>query len=185
MMMEKAQQLAADKNLETVVTNKGVDKGTDFAVLDILPDSHLSSIVKDSCIVFSPSKGSPGEALSIVRAKERVQAALAATTRRLRLETEARKMAETSLSANAQERQGALDVQDPDPGMGLPLGEREAGTDASEGEVGDRVRGMHSTTVVEQDLGGAKGCTTQAPKRRKKKSSLTVRKGMSKRRGTT
>jgi hypothetical protein len=101
------------------------------------------------------------------------------------LETEARKMAETSLSANAQERQGALDVQDPDPGMGLPLGEREAGTDASEGEVGDRVRGMHSTTVVEQDLGGAKGCTTQAPKRRKKKSSLTVRKGMSKRRGTT
>jgi hypothetical protein len=103
-MMEKAQQLAADKNLETACTNKKVDKGTDFAILDILPDSHLSSVVKDSCIVFSPSMGCPGEALSIIRTKEQVQAALAATARRLRLETEASKAAETVSTDSAQER---------------------------------------------------------------------------------
>jgi hypothetical protein len=141
-------------------------------------------VVKDSCIVFSPTLGNPGEALTIVRAKERVQAALAATARRLRLETEARKMAESSLAVEEQERQGALEGQDPDPGTGLPLGERGAGYDASEGEEGDRVRGTHSTARVEPGLGEAKGCTTQAPKRRRKKSSLTVRKGSSKRRGT-
>jgi hypothetical protein len=48
-----------------------------FSVLDLLPDSRLSSVISDSCIVFVPSAGSPGEALSLLRAKEKVQAALA------------------------------------------------------------------------------------------------------------
>jgi hypothetical protein len=183
-MMEKAQLLAAGKNLESVTT-KDVDKGTDFAILDILPDSHLSSVVKDSCIVFSPSLGSPGEALTIVRAKERVQAALAATARRLRLESEARKMADSSLVAEDLERQGALEDPMPDPGAGTSLGERVAEEDSSADEDGDRVRGRHSTARVEPELGAAKGRPTQAPKRRRKKSALTVRKGSSKRRGTT
>ncbi|KAK1698174.1 hypothetical protein QYE76_014871 [Lolium multiflorum] len=149
-MLEKAQQLVADKNLETVINNnKDVDKGTDFAILDILPDSHLSSVVKDSCIVFSPSMGCPGEALSVVRAKEKVQAALAATARRLRLEAEARKGSEENLPANGLERQGALDAADPVPGTGLPLGERGAGSQASDEEGADRVRGTHLTTVGE------------------------------------
>jgi hypothetical protein len=151
-VMEKAQQLAADKNLDTVIINKVADKGMDFAVLDILPDSHLSSVVKDSCIIFSPSKGSPGEALSLVRAKERVQAALAATARRLRLETEARKLAEANLPDNELERQGALDTQEPGPSMGPPLGEREVGDESP-----DRVQGTHSPSLAAQDLGGAKG----------------------------
>jgi hypothetical protein len=185
-MMEKVQQLAADKNLETVINNnKDVDKGTDFAILDILPDSHLSSVIKDSCIVFSPSVGSPGEALSIVRAKEKVQAALAAAARRLRLEEEARKRAEENLPADVLERQGALAVTDPNPETGRSLGERDAGSEASGEEVGDRVRGRHPLSAGEQNLGGAKGGTTHAPKRRRKKSSLTVRKGMSKRRGVS
>jgi hypothetical protein len=34
-------------------------------------------MITDSCIVSVPSAGSPGEALSILRAKEKVQAALA------------------------------------------------------------------------------------------------------------
>jgi hypothetical protein len=183
-VMEKAQQLAADKNLETAGTNnKKADKGTDFAILDILPDSHLSSVVKDSCIVFSPSLGCPGEALSIIRAKEQVQAALAATARRLQLESEARKAAETTSMAPAQERQGALEEQGSDSRVGQPLRDEEAASTASEGEEDDQVNGTHLATAAVPDLDGAKGRTTQAPKRRRKKSSLTVRKNSSKRRG--
>jgi hypothetical protein len=78
-------------------------KVRDFSVLDLLPDSHLTSVVKDSCIVFSPSEGCPGEALSIIRAKEQVHATLAATARRLRLEGEARKTAGVSASREAGE----------------------------------------------------------------------------------
>jgi hypothetical protein len=182
-IMERAQQLAADKNLESGA-NKDVDKGTDFAILDILSDSHLTSVVKDSCIVFSPTVGSPGEALTMVRAKERVQAALAATARRLRLEAEARKMAESCLATEERERQGTLDGREPDPGTGSPLGERGPERVTFEGEEGDRVRGTHPTARAEPGFGGAEVCTTQAPKRRRKKPSLTVRKGSSKRRGT-
>jgi hypothetical protein len=64
--MEKAYRLTAEKNL---------DKGNDFSILDAHSDSHLSLVVKDSCLVFSPSAGTPSEALSLVRAKEKVQAA--------------------------------------------------------------------------------------------------------------
>jgi hypothetical protein len=185
-VMEKAQQLAADKNLETAgINNKKADKGTDFAILDILPDSHLSSVVKDSCIVFSPSLGCPGEALSIIRAKEQVQAALAATARRLQLESEARKAAETTSMAPAQERQGALEEQGSDSRVGQPLRDEEAASTASEGEEDDQVNGTHLATAAGPDLDGAKGRTTQAPKRRRKKSSLTVRKNSSKRRGAS
>jgi hypothetical protein len=66
--MEKAQQRAAERNLE---------KGNPFTVLDSLSDSHLSRVASDSCVVFTPSAGSPIEALSMIRAKERAQAALA------------------------------------------------------------------------------------------------------------
>jgi hypothetical protein len=69
--LERAKRLAAEQNLDT-------DKGTeDFSVLDLHSDSHLSSVIADSCVVFVPSAGSPVEALSMICAKEKVQAALA------------------------------------------------------------------------------------------------------------
>jgi hypothetical protein len=76
--MAKAQRLTAEKNL---------DRGNDFAILDLQSNAHLSSVVQDSCIVFVPSAGTPSEALSLIRAKEAVQAALAET--RFRLDREA------------------------------------------------------------------------------------------------
>jgi hypothetical protein len=73
----RAQQLSTKKNLEGRMTLIGKEKGNDFDVLDILPDSHLSSVVTDSCLVFNPSAGEPGEALPIIRAKEKVRAIIA------------------------------------------------------------------------------------------------------------
>jgi hypothetical protein len=67
-VMERAQRRAAVKNLET---------GT-FTTLDSLSDDHLSSVAADSCVVFTPAAGTPVEAISLIREKERVQAALAA-----------------------------------------------------------------------------------------------------------
>jgi hypothetical protein len=52
-VLEKAMERAAEKNLET----------GNFVVLDHLPDSHLSSVASDCCFVFTPSAGTPAEAL--------------------------------------------------------------------------------------------------------------------------
>lgn len=83
----RAQRLTAEKNLEGKAGNNITkDKGNDFAILDLLSDAHLSSVVRDSCLVFSPKAGDQGVALSIIRAKEKVQVALAETSRRLELE---------------------------------------------------------------------------------------------------
>jgi hypothetical protein len=71
--MERAKERAAERNLE---------KGNDFTVLDTYSDDHLTSVAADCCVVFTPSAGTPVEALSLIRAKERVQAALASVTRR-------------------------------------------------------------------------------------------------------
>jgi hypothetical protein len=88
----RAQRLTAEKNLEgKACTDTVKNKGNDFAIPDLLPDDHLSSVVHDSCLVFSPKLGCPGEALSIIRAKEKVQAALAETSRRLDQEAAAAK----------------------------------------------------------------------------------------------
>jgi hypothetical protein len=70
--MEKAKRRTAERNLDS-----DAGRPDSFSVLDLLPDSRLSSVIADSCIVFVPSAGSPGEALSLIRAKEKVQAALA------------------------------------------------------------------------------------------------------------
>jgi hypothetical protein len=63
----------------------------------------LSLVVRDSCLVFSPTLTDPGEALSIIRAKEKVQAALAETARRLELEAKAAAAAKAALDAAAGE----------------------------------------------------------------------------------
>ncbi|KAM0875650.1 hypothetical protein ACQ4PT_036664 [Festuca glaucescens] len=77
--MEKAQKLAAMKNLDVPVATCTSD---DFSILDAHSDAYLSSVISDSCIVFIPSVGSPLEAVSLIRAKEQVQSALAAVATR-------------------------------------------------------------------------------------------------------
>jgi septal ring-binding cell division protein DamX len=68
--LEKAKRLTADKNL---------DSGTPHSTsLDSLPDSRLSNVLVDSCILFNPSRGSPCEILDLVRARELAQASIAA-----------------------------------------------------------------------------------------------------------
>jgi hypothetical protein len=100
----RAQRLTAEKNLEGKAgPNTYPEKGNDFAILDLLSDAHLSSVVRDSCLVLSPTTADPGEALSIIRAKEKVQAALAETARRLELEAKAAAAAKAALVAVAGE----------------------------------------------------------------------------------
>jgi hypothetical protein len=53
----------------------------------------MASVIVDSGVSFNHRAGSPSEALSLLRAKEQVQAALAASAKRLQLEAEARKAA--------------------------------------------------------------------------------------------
>jgi UDP-N-acetylglucosamine 2-epimerase len=71
-VMERAKERAAERNLK---------KGNDFIVLDTYSDDHLTSVVADCCVVFTQSAGTPVEALSLIRAKERVQVALASVAR--------------------------------------------------------------------------------------------------------
>jgi hypothetical protein len=100
--LEKAKWLTAEWNLDSLAGTN------DFSILDSLPDSHLSSVLSDSCIVFTPSAGSPVEALSILRAKEKVQAALAEAAVRKDLEAAARAAREVMLSpSTTQEEAGA------------------------------------------------------------------------------
>jgi hypothetical protein len=79
--MDKAKRLAVEQNLDMVAGND------DFYVLDLYSDSRLSSDIMNNCIVFVLSVGSPVEALSILRAKEKVQAALIKVANRKERET--------------------------------------------------------------------------------------------------
>jgi hypothetical protein len=67
-VMERAQKLTAEKNLET---------GTSFVILGSRLDGQLPSVIQDRCVIFNPSMGSVSEIISLVRAKEQAQAALA------------------------------------------------------------------------------------------------------------
>jgi hypothetical protein len=93
--MDKAKRLAAERNLDTIAGKE------DFLVLDLYSDARLSSVITDSCVVFVSSAGSPSEALSVLRAKEQVQAALAEVANRMEKEREARAAREASLSTSA------------------------------------------------------------------------------------
>ncbi|KAM0907847.1 hypothetical protein ACQ4PT_015831 [Festuca glaucescens] len=73
-VLEKAKMLTKAKNLDPPSSGLGINP---FAALPSLSDSHISSVIVDSCIVFVPSAGSREEAISLLRAKEQVQAALA------------------------------------------------------------------------------------------------------------
>jgi hypothetical protein len=82
--VDKAKKMASEQNLDTAAGKE------DFFVLDLHSDARLSSTITDSCVVFVLSAGSPSEALSVLRAKEQVQAALAEVAIRLEKEKEAR-----------------------------------------------------------------------------------------------
>jgi hypothetical protein len=105
-VMKKAQNMAATKNLE-LPSVTGTD--ADFSLLPSLPDTHLSSVVLDSAIVFAPGKGTPQEALQLIRAKELAQASLAALAARKAQETVdrlAREAADQGTSSREDEAPG-------------------------------------------------------------------------------
>jgi hypothetical protein len=58
----------AQYNLENKIKKKGMHS----EILGLIPDSHMASVILDSGVVFSPSAGTPAEALSLLRAKEQV-----------------------------------------------------------------------------------------------------------------
>jgi hypothetical protein len=168
--MAKAQRLTAEKNL---------DRGNDFAILDLHSDAHLSSVVQDSCIVFVPSAGTPSEALSLIRAKEAVQAALAETRFRLDREAATKAAGEAAAAAAAQ-----IDSTAPNEGPGGPSGGaavtgREslaaAGPDAVMGTAAHEP-GDEGTAAGE---GRADSSASRIKPRRKyaTRSTLSVRKG--------
>ena len=72
--VEKAQRRAAARNLETG------NPSSSFAILQDLPDSHLAAVVHDVGLAFAIEKGTDSEILSLVRAKEAAQAAIAEAT---------------------------------------------------------------------------------------------------------
>ena len=92
-ILDRAVRLAADKNNPSATpasTSKNPTKGPTpdpiFAILQDLPDAHLLAVASDCCVAFTSSQGSPSEALSLIRAKELAQAALANTRARLDME---------------------------------------------------------------------------------------------------
>jgi hypothetical protein len=167
--MAKAQRLTTEKNL---------DKGNDFAILDLHSDAHLSSVVQDSCILFVPSTGTPSVALSLIRAKEAVQAALAET--RARLEREAATKAAGDAAAVAD--RAAMPAPNEGPGepsgvaaMAGREGLAEVGLDAAQGgaaqDLGEEVSAAGEARAVSSALRSKprRKCVTQ--------STLSVRKG--------
>ena len=71
--VEKAQRRAAARNLEST----GFSSSSPFSVLQDLPDSHLASVVHDVGLAFAVETGREAEVLSLIRAKEAAQAAIA------------------------------------------------------------------------------------------------------------
>ena len=85
--------MTADKNspaTKHAPSAKKLPKGTHldpiFAILQDIPDAHLLSVAADSCVLFPADPSAAAETLSILRANELAQAALAST--RCRLEAE-------------------------------------------------------------------------------------------------
>jgi hypothetical protein len=93
--MDKAKRLAAERNLDTAAGKE------DFSVSDLHSNARLSSVITDSCVVFVPSAGSPSKALSVLRVKEQVLAALAEVANIMEKESEARAAREAAPSTSA------------------------------------------------------------------------------------
>jgi hypothetical protein len=77
-VMERAQERTASKNLEgNPKPPSSLPSLEQFSVLPALSDSHLEVVAHDSGLAFSVESGTPAETLSLIRAKEEAQAALA------------------------------------------------------------------------------------------------------------
>jgi hypothetical protein len=77
-VMERAQERTASKNLEgNPKPPSSLPSLEQFSVLPVLSDSHLEVVAHDSGLAFSVESGTPAETLSLIRAKEEAQAALA------------------------------------------------------------------------------------------------------------
>jgi hypothetical protein len=90
-ILQKAMQRAKEKVPGT--SSKSI---SDFAVLQSVPDDKLLAVAQDSCVLFSSAAGNPAPLLSMIRAKELVQADLALA--RDRIEEEQRIAKELKLS---------------------------------------------------------------------------------------
>ena len=96
LMMDKATRRLEEKCNSAAKKNpKGTNLDPIFAILQDIPDAHFLSVASDSCVLFPSSDGQAAEALSLIRANELAQAALAST--RVRLEQE-------QLAARAKEK---------------------------------------------------------------------------------
>jgi hypothetical protein len=158
--LEKAQRLAKEKNLEEA--DVAQDEGT-FSAFGALSDAHMSGVLADSCVVFTPSCGTPSEAISLLRAKEAAQAELAAKAARFEQEERC---------AAARE---AVAVS-PSGGPGNPEAVEKCGQADGEGSPFGR-----------RPVIGEAGASTSRSKPKPKRASrsmLSARKGQSKRVGT-
>ena len=80
-VLERAVHLTTEKKSSAAAKKpiSGTNLDPIFAILQDLPDSHLLSVALDSFISFSSAAGPPAEIISIIRANELAQAALAET----------------------------------------------------------------------------------------------------------
>jgi hypothetical protein len=168
--MEKAQKLAAERNLDPAT---GTDPDPDdFSILDARSDSQMGAVLKDSCILFVPSAGTPVEAISLLRAKEEAQAALARVAASQAKERAEREACEATLET----RSAAGEAASPGHRLGQP--DREGGTSP---QVDGRPE-VQPDSGSEDGAGEGPPCTTGRPSRRKgRRSTLTMRKGRGRR----
>jgi hypothetical protein len=180
--LERAQRLTAERNLETP-SNAG--KSDVFSVLDVLPDVHLSSVIKDSCVVFTPGAGSPREALSLLRAEEEARAAIAAKALQIQRQAEELAAREAAELAAREAAAPIVDIGAAHPVVEtagdavLPLEPACSSGRASSVPVPDGM-GQNQAGQREASPGLVPPATRGRP-RCAKSSSLSVRKGSTKR----
>jgi hypothetical protein len=167
--MEKAKKLAAERNLDPAMAGTDTD---DFSILDARSDEQLGSVITDSCILFVPSAGTPMEAISLLRAKEEAQAALARVAASQAREREAREACDEVLGdpTAAGEAAAPGPVTDQDPAMGRGPTQTD-GRGARSPSMGSDAEDREATQR-----------TSSRPLRKKgRRSNLTMRKGRGKR----
>jgi hypothetical protein len=167
--MEKAQKLVAERNLDPATA--GTDTN-DFSILDARSDKQLGVVITDSCILFVPSAGTLVEAISLLRAKEEAQAALARVAASHARELAAREARDATLGV----RTAAGEAATLGPLIGLDTGDGQ-GSPPVEGRPGER---PDSGSEVEAREAPPRSCGK--PSRKKaRRSTLTMRKGRGRR----
>jgi hypothetical protein len=169
--MEKAQKLAAERNLDPATTGTNPDPD-DFSILDARSDSQLGAVITDSCILFVPSVGTPVEAISLLPAKEEAQAALARVAASQEKERAEREYRVAMLVA----RTTAGEAASPGPRIGLPARDGR-GSPQVEGRPGE-----HPDSGSEEVAREGPTRTAGRPARKKgRRSTLTMCKGRGRR----